>query len=115
MKNPLGPLRPYQVLATILGLNLLFVFGAAIAQRTTDPVSWWNRNSDLIMIIDQVHGVLFMVLLVIIATLATRNRWQPGQTILTMLLSTIPFVSFYAERRTTRILLAANQPAVSSP
>lgn len=114
MKNPLGPLRPYQVLATILGLNLLFVCGAAIAQRTTDPVSWWNRNDDLIMIVDQVHGVLFMGLLVIIAILATRNRWQPGQTILTMLLATIPFVSFWAERRTTRIVLAANE-GVSAP
>lgn len=114
MKNPTGPLRPYQVLATLVGLNLLFVFGAAIAQRTTDDASWWNRNEDLILVIDQVHGVLFMGLLVLIAMLATRNHWKPSLTITTMLLSTIPFVSFYAERRTTRKVLADN-PRVTSP
>nr|MCW2728650.1 hypothetical protein [Aeromicrobium sp.] len=112
MKNPTGPLRPYQVLATLVGLNLLFVFAAAIFQRTTDDTSWWNRNDNLILVIDQVHGVLFMGLLVLIAVLSTRNKWSPGFTISTMLLATIPFVSFWAERRTTQKVHADNpQPA----
>jgi integral membrane protein len=102
VKNPTGPLRPYQVLATIVGLNLIFVFTAAIAQRVTDDTSWWNRNDGLILAIDQVHGLLFMALLVLIAVLSTRNKWEPWFTISTMLLATIPFVSFWAERRTTR-------------
>ena len=102
MKNPAGPLRPYQVVATIVGLNLLFVVTAAVAQRTTGDQSWWNRNDGLITAIDQVHGLLFMGLLVLIAVLAQRNRWKPAFTITTMLLATIPLVSFWAERRTTR-------------
>lgn len=100
-------LRAYQVLATILGFNLLFVITAAVAQRVTNEVSWWNRHDDLIFMIDQVHGVLFMVLLVLIFLLAHRNRWQPWFTISTMLLATIPFVSFWAERRTTRLVTAS--------
>lgn len=100
-------LRGYQVLATVLGFNLIFVIGAAIAQRTTDEFSWWNRNEDLIFTIDQIHGVLFMVLLVIIAVLASRHSWKPKMTITTMLLATIPFVSFWAERRTTRVIAEA--------
>ncbi|MET0915089.1 MAG: DUF3817 domain-containing protein [Aeromicrobium sp.] len=111
MKNPTGPLRPYQVLATIVGLNLIFVFTAAFAQRLTDDTSWWNRNENLILVIDQVHGLLFMVLLVLIAILATRNKWKPAFTITTMLLATIPFVSFWAERRTTRRVHADNPVA----
>jgi integral membrane protein len=102
VKSASGPLRPYQVLATIVGLNLIFVFTAAIAQRATDDTSWWNQNEGLILVIDQVHGLLFMILLVLIALLATRNKWAPWFTISTMLLATIPFVSFWAERRTTR-------------
>ena len=101
MKNPTGPLRAYQVIATVVGINLIFVFTAAFAQRATDDTSWWNRNDSLIFTIDQVHGLLFMSLLVLIAVLATRNGWKPGLTISTMLLATIPFVSFWAERRTT--------------
>ncbi len=111
MKNPSGPLRPYQVLATIVGVNLIFVFTAAFAQRMTDDASWWNRNDSLILAIDQIHGLLFMALLVLIAMLATRNKWKPAFTITTMLLATVPFVSFYAERRTTRKVRAGADSA----
>lgn len=100
-----GLLRAYQVLATVVGVNLIFVVTAAVAQRVTDPVSWWNRNQQLILVVDQVHGFLFMVLLVLIAVLARRHRWQPGFVIATMLLATIPFVSFWAERRASRAAL----------
>ncbi len=112
MKNPSGPLRPYQVIATIVGINLIFVFTAAFAQRMTDDTSWWNRNETAIFTIDQIHGLLFMVLLVLIAVLATRNKWKPAFTITTMLLATVPFVSFYAERRTTRTVRAAHPSSV---
>ena len=99
-----GILRAYQVVATVVGLNLIFVITAAIAQRATDPTSWWNLHEDLIFTIDQVHGVLFMLLLVLISVIASRYRWAPPLTITTMLLATIPFVSFWAERRTTRVV-----------
>ena len=108
--NP-GILRAYQVVATVVGLNLIFVITAAVAQRVTDPTSWWNLNEDLIFTIDQVHGVLFMVLLVIIAIIASRFRWRPSMTITTMLLATIPVVSFWAERRTTRAVHAGHPAA----
>ncbi|MEG9224508.1 DUF3817 domain-containing protein [Aeromicrobium sp. Sec7.5] len=101
-----GVLRAYQVVATVVGLNLIFVITAAVAQRATDPTSWWNLNEDLIFTIDQVHGLLFMGLLVLIAIMASRFRWQPKMTITTMLLATIPVVSFWAERRTTRVVQA---------
>ena len=108
-------LRAYQVVATVVGLNLLFVITAAVAQRVTDELSWWNRNESLIFTIDQVHGLLFMVLLVLIAVLHSRERWTPGFTISTMLLATIPLVSFWAERRTTRRVLAAHDGFTTGP
>lgn len=94
----------YRFLAIVLGLNLLFVIGAFIGQRATDETSWWNQNADLITVIDMVHGYLFMLLLVLIAVLSRRHKWTPGFTIATMLLATVPFVSFWAERRTTAVL-----------
>ncbi|WP_229052723.1 DUF3817 domain-containing protein [Aeromicrobium sp. Leaf350] len=108
-----GILRAYQVVATVVGLNLIFVITAAVAQRVTDPTSWWNLNEDLIFTIDQVHGVLFMALLVLIAIIASRYRWQPKMTITTMLLATIPVVSFWAERRTTRVVQAGTPASAS--
>ena len=97
-----GLLRTYQAVATVVGVNLLFVVTAAIAQRATDATSWWNRNENLILVIDQVHGLLFMLLLVVIALLSRSLRWRPAMTITTMLLATIPLVSFWAERRASR-------------
>ncbi len=94
----------YRVVAYIVGINLIFVIGAWIAQLSTGDDSWWNRNSDLIGIIDMIHGYLFMALLVLIAVLARRHRWKPGFTITTMLFATIPFVSFWAEHRASTAL-----------
>ena len=101
-------LRAYQVVATLVGLNLIFVITAAVAERATDDFSWWNRNDGLIFTIDQVHGLLFMLLLVLIAMLHSKERWQPWFTISTMLLATIPLVTFWAERSTTHTVLAAH-------
>ena len=106
-------LRAYQVVATLVGLNLIFVITAAVAQRVTDDFSWWNRNESLIFTIDQVHGLLFMVLLVLIAMLHTKHRWKPAFTISTMLLATIPLVTFWAERRTTHAVLARSGTAAA--
>ncbi|MDR6117907.1 integral membrane protein [Aeromicrobium sp. SORGH_AS981] len=96
----------YRVLAWVVGVNLLVVFAGFFGKIFTDEGSWWNRHQDVFLVIDQVHGFLFMALLVLIAILASRHRWSPTFTITTMLLATIPFVSFWAERRTTRVLRA---------
>ncbi|GAA1723402.1 DUF3817 domain-containing protein [Aeromicrobium alkaliterrae] len=104
-KGP-GPLRAYQVMATIVGLNLLVVMAGFLGKILTEEGSWWHRHQDTFLVIDQVHGFLFMVLLVLIAILASRNRWTPPFTITTILLACVPFVSFWAERRTTRAVEA---------
>lgn len=96
----------YRVLAWVVGVNLLVVFAGFFGKILTEEGSWWNRNQDVFLVIDQVHGLLFMVLLVLVAVLSRRHRWSPGFTVTTMLLATVPFVSFWAERRTTRVLRA---------
>ena len=100
----------YRVVAYVVGINLIFVIGAWIAQLSTDDASWWNRHSDGIGIVDMIHGYLFMVLLVLIAVLARRHRWKPAFTITTMLFATIPFVSFWAEHRATRKVRGTHEP-----
>ena len=52
----------YRVLAWVVGVNLLVVFAGFFGKILTDPGSWWNRNQDVFLVIDQVHGLLFMVL-----------------------------------------------------
>lgn len=105
----------YRILAYVVGVNLIFVIGAWLAQLSTDDQSWWNRHAGAIGIVDMVHGYLFMALLVLIAVLARRYRWSPGFVIATMLLATVPFVSFWAERRATHAVRTAEAESVNAP
>ena len=94
-------LRAYQVMATIVGLNLLIVMAGFIGKIATDEFSWWNQNQDIFMVIDQLHGFLFMVLIVLIARLGLRQKWSWGFMLSAILLACVPLVSFWSERRTT--------------
>jgi len=54
------------------------------------------------MVIDQIHGLLYMGFLVVAAMLARAERWGPGFTITTLLAGTVPVLSFWAEHRATQ-------------
>lgn len=101
----------YKVLAWIVGCSTIFVCVAAVMLRVTDELSWWNQNKDLILVIDQAHGFLFMGVLVLVFVLSRRYSWEPVFMLSTMLLATIPFVSFWAERRATHAIQRAESPA----
>jgi len=47
------------------------------------------------------HGWLYMLFLVAAALLARRANWSVGFSVVTLLLGTVPVLSFYAERRAT--------------
>jgi integral membrane protein len=91
----------YQIMATVVGINLLLVMTGFIGKLATPDGSWFHRNESGFMIIDQLHGVLFMVLLVLIARLTLRQRWSWAYMLSIALLSCIPVVTFASERRTS--------------
>lgn len=94
-------LLAYQVMATIVGLNLIVVMAGFIGKLASEVGSFWHRNADTFFIIDQIHGVLFMILVILIAKLTLRERWSWGFMISAILLACVPLVSFWSERRTT--------------
>ena len=98
-------------MATIVGLNLLIVMAGFIGKYATDAGSWWNRNQYTFLVIDQLHGFLFMVLIVLVARLTLREKWSWGYMLSVIVLACIPLVSFWSERRTTRRVHAGRQPA----
>ncbi len=99
--------RIYTVLAWIVGCTTFFVVLAFVFQLSTDPTSWWNVNDDVVKLVDMVHGWLFMVVLVLLAVLSRRYGWTVGFTLTTMVLATLPVVSFWAERRATHSMQRA--------
>lgn len=99
-----GVATAYRVVAWVVGVNLILVVLGFVGQISTDDSSWFNRHDGLITAVDMIHGYLFMLLIVLVALLARRHRWTPGFTISTMLLATVPVVSFWAERRASGAL-----------
>ena len=95
-------LKRYRVMATIVGCMVIVVFTFFFWGLATDPTSWPNRHETLVMVIDQIHGLLYMGFLVVAAMLARAERWGPGFTITTLLAGTVPILSFWAEHRATR-------------
>lgn len=101
----------YQVMAYVVGVLLvvLICIGVPLAHlvdggRAHDLGEWITTYLGI------AHGYLYMVFLVMAALLARQARWSIGFTIVTLLLGTVPFASFYAERRATartRALMAA--------
>ena len=90
-------LTRYRIIAWIVGVLLIVLvcIGIPLNHAAGHPfVSKW---------VGLAHGVVFYPLyLLLTLDLTRRVRMSPLRTVLTMLAGTIPFVSFYAERETTK-------------
>lgn len=97
-----GGLLRYRVLAyatgvALLGLTVAFILKYAAAEP--GMMSW----------IGVTHGVLYMLYLVVAIDLALKARWSIKGTVLVLIAGTIPFLSFVAERKVTRRVVAGRK------
>lgn len=95
-----GALLRYRVMAYVVGVWLLVLVLVAM------PLKYLADQPRLVEIVGPVHGFLYMIYLVTAVDLAFRAKWPAVRAVLIMLAGTVPFVSFYAERRVTRELVA---------
>lgn len=89
-----GALSRFRFLAYVVGVGLLTLVAAMF-------VKYLGDQELLVQIIGPVHGFLYAVYLILAVDLAIKARWSIKGTILVLLAGTIPFVSFYAERKVT--------------
>jgi len=89
-------LTRYRVIAYVVGVVLivLVVVGMPLKYLADQPV--------IVETVGPAHGFLYMVYLVAVFDLARRTRWPIQRMLLVMLAGTIPFVSFFAERKVSR-------------
>ncbi|MEV4543866.1 DUF3817 domain-containing protein [Micromonospora echinaurantiaca] len=86
-------LTRYRVIAWIVGvvLILLVVIGM--------PLKYGFDNPVVVETVGPAHGFLYMIYLVAAFDLSRRADWPLKRMLAVMLAGTVPFVSFYAERR----------------
>ncbi|MFC6089054.1 DUF3817 domain-containing protein [Saccharothrix sp. BKS2] len=87
-----GALTRFRFMAYVVGVGLLLLVAAMFAKYVGD-------SETMMRVVGPVHGFLYAVYLVLTVDLALKARWSIKGTALVLLAGTIPFVSFYAERR----------------
>jgi integral membrane protein len=94
-----GALTRYRVIAYVVGVMLLVLLFVAM------PLKYLGDNPGAMNVIGPLHGFLYVVYLLGTFDLFRRVRWSFPRLVLMAVAGTIPFLSFYAERKTTHELL----------
>ena len=100
-----GTLLRFRIMAWVTGVLLLVLVFVAV------PRKYWGDDETLVHVVGVLHGWLYMAYLVAAFLLAYALRWSLSRTLLLLLAGTVPFASFYAERRVLRELKAPGSPA----
>ncbi|MEO3887180.1 DUF3817 domain-containing protein [Nonomuraea sp. B5E05] len=93
-------LKPFRVLAYVVGVMLLVLCVGMVLRYGFDEAA-------LSKIIAPIHGGLYMIYLVTVMNLGMKARWTWPYMLGVMLGGTVPFLSFYVERRVTQRVQAA--------
>ena len=105
-----GALTRYRIIAWVVGLCLLALVLVGM------PLKYVAGNETVVAVVGPAHGFLFMVYLVLTFDLARRAGWRFGRMALVMAAGTIPFLSFWAERKVSREWIpAGNRALAKSP
>lgn len=90
----------YRIMAYVTGTGLVVLVCIAM------PIKYLGHNNQPVAIVGAAHGFFYMAYVVCALVLAERCRWSPVRALLVALAGTIPFVSFYAERKVTKLVKA---------
>jgi integral membrane protein len=93
-----GPLIRYRAMAYIVGAGLVVLVFVGM------PLKYWAGVRTVVAVVGPVHGVLYLVYLVAVLDLARVRRLPVLQVLMMVGAGLLPFLAFYVERRTTRII-----------
>lgn len=102
-------LTRYRVIAYVVGVVLIILVAVGM------PLKYIWHDPTIVETVGPAHGFLYMVYLLAAFDLGRRARWPLGRMVLVMLAGTVPFVSFYAERKVTGWLRRGDQAPAAAP
>jgi integral membrane protein len=95
-------LKRYRVIAYVVGVMLLVLVFVAM------PLKYLGNDPSAVDVVGPLHGFLYVIYLLGAFDLARRVRWSLGRMVMVALAGTIPFLSFYAERKISHELAPSN-------
>ncbi|AQZ66466.1 Putative membrane protein [[Actinomadura] parvosata subsp. kistnae] len=88
-------LKPFRVLAYVVGCMLLVLCVGMVLR-------YGFGEDAMSKIVAPIHGGLYMIYLITVMNLGMKARWSWPYMAGVMLGGTVPFLSFYVERRVTQ-------------
>ena len=113
----------YRVLATVVGISIIVLIVIGLPLNHLHNLSpgllpagstGQQVGEGISAILGTAHGFIYMAFLFVAFLLSRMARWSIGFTLVTLVCGTIPFLSFWAERRAVRRvtpLLRASDPS----
>lgn len=86
-------LTRYRVMAYVTAVMLLLLCGCMVLKYG------FEKGEDLTLVVSQVHGLLYIVYLVVAFDLGQKARWHFGKLLWVLLSGTIPTAAFFVERK----------------
>lgn len=91
-----GALTRYRVIAWIVGVVLIVLVLIGM------PLKYLAHNDAVVAGVGPAHGFLFILYVLATFDLGRRLHWPLPRMVLYMLAGTIPFLSFWAERKVSK-------------
>lgn len=101
-------LTAYKVLATVVGISIVTLVVVGIPLKYVHALwpsvlpegsTLQQLGANINLVLGTAHGFIYMAFVLVALILAQRSRWPLVFTLVTLLCGTIPFLSFWAERR----------------
>lgn len=86
----------YRVMAYVVGTLLIVLVCVAV------PLKYVADKPQMASVVGIIHGWLYMALIITAFDLSRRARWTWRRLVLVALAGTVPFLSFVAERSSTK-------------
>ncbi len=84
-------------LSTLMGQLRLIAFLEGVSYLVLLFVAYGIRMPDVIKILGPIHGFLFIAYVIYVFIAKSEFKWTWGKTLLALVLSIIPFGTFWAE------------------
>ena len=96
-------LQRYRVMANVVGVLLILLIVVAV------PLKYWADMPTPVTVLGTAHGWLYALFFLSAVDLALRAKWTLKGAIVALVLGTIPFLSFVAERTVTAKMRAGER------